>query len=82
MTATINIANTVLEPKPNIWILGIQIDIKLKWHAHIREVEKKMTKQTLALAKITTSTWEATFSKARHVYTAVVRPAMTYKSAV
>lgn len=41
-----------------------------------------MVKQTLALAKITTSTWGATFTKARHLYTAVVRPAMTYGSAV
>lgn len=61
---------------------SVQLDTKLKWHAHVREEEKKMTKQTLALAKIATSTWGATFARARHVYTAVVRPAMTYGSAV
>lgn len=41
-----------------------------------------MTKQSLALSKIATSTWGATFAKARHVYSAVVRPAMSYGSAV
>lgn len=61
---------------------SVQLDTKLKWHAHVREEEKKMTKQTLALAKIATSTWGVTFARARHVYTAVVRPAMTYGSAV
>lgn len=82
MTATINIANTTLSPKQDIRVLGVQLDTRLKWHAHVEEIEKKMTKQTLALAKITTSTWGATFTKARHVYTAVVRPAMTYGSLV
>lgn len=37
-----------------------------------------MASQSLALTKIAASTWEATLNKARQVYTAVVRPAMTY----
>lgn len=82
MTATINITNTTLSFKPDIQILRVQLDTKLKWHAHVKEIEKKMTKQTLALAKLTTSTWGATFARAQHIYTAVVRPAMTYGSAV
>ena len=36
----------------------------------------------MALTKISTSTWGATFAKARQVYSAVVRPAMTYGSTV
>ena len=36
----------------------------------------------MALTKVTASTWEATFSKARQVYTAVVHPAMTYGATV
>lgn len=39
-----------------------------------------MTSQTMALTKIAGSTWRATLNKARQVYTAVVRPAMTYAS--
>ena len=42
----------------------------------------KLTKQSKALTKISTSTWGATFPKARQVYTAVVRPAMTYGSTI
>lgn len=34
------------------------------------------------LTKIATSTWGATLNKARQVYTAVVRPAMTYGAPV
>lgn len=32
----------------------------------------------MALTKISTSTWAATSVKARQIYTAVVRPVMTY----
>lgn len=41
-----------------------------------------MIKQSMALTKFSTATWDATFSKARQVYTAVVCPAMTYGSTV
>ena len=82
MAATVNILSQTLEPKEDICVLGVQIDSRLKWHAHARKTQKKMITQTLALSKITTSTWGATFAKARHIYTAVIRPAMTYGSAV
>ena len=41
-----------------------------------------MVTQTRALTKIATSTWGALFAHARHVYLAVVRPAITYGSTV
>ena len=82
MSATIQIENNLIEPKTDIRVLGLQIDTKLKWGAHIRKTQEKMTSQSLALTKISTSTWGASFAKARQVYTAVVRPAMTYGSTV
>lgn len=82
MTATVTINTQVTEPKPNIRVLGPEIDTKLKWNAHIQKIQRKMVSQSMALTKITTSTWGASFSKARQVYTAVVRPAMTYGSSV
>ena len=82
MQATINIANNVVKPKTDIRVLGLQIDTALKWGPHIRKIQEKMTKQTLALTKLSTSTWGATFVRARQIYTAVVRPAITYGSTV
>ena len=82
MTASINIASTEIEPKTDIRVLGLQIDTKLKWGPHVRKTQEKIVKQSMALTKISTSTWGATFAKARQVYSAVVRPAMTYGSTV
>ena len=44
--------------------------------------EAKMATQSLALTKVAASTWGATLNKARQVYTAVVRPSMTYGATV
>ena len=59
----------------------LQIGTKLKWRPYVKEIQKKMATQTRALTKIT-STWGVTFARARHVYCAVVRPAITYGSAI
>jgi hypothetical protein len=82
MTATINIDSTTITPKTDIRVLGLQIDTKLRWGPHVRKIQGKMIGQSMALSKISTSTWGATFARARQVYTAVVRPAITYGSAV
>ena len=82
MSTVVRIENSIIEPKTDIRILGLRIDTKLKWGPHVRKIQEKLTKQSKALTKISTSTWGATFPKARQVYTAVVRPAMTYGSTI
>ena len=41
-----------------------------------------MMTQTLTLSKLSTSTWEASFQNVRQIYSAVIRSAWTYESAV
>ena len=82
MEACIKIERESIAPKADIRVLRLQIDTKLKWGPHVRKIQEKMSRQLMALSKISTSTWGATFAKARQVYTAVVRPAMTYGSSV
>lgn len=41
-----------------------------------------MTSQTMAPTKVAASTWGATLNNARQVYTAAVRPAITYEAAI
>ena len=70
----------ILKTKTSIRVLGVYIDTRLDWAAHYKEIQKKMTRQTMALTKIAASTWGATLLRARHVYTAVIRPAMSHGS--
>jgi hypothetical protein len=66
----------------SIRVLGIQIDTKLKWNAHIAKIHDRYASQSLALGRITASTWGASFEKARLVYSATVTPAITYGAGI
>ena len=48
--------SAIINPETNIQILGLQIDTKLQWGLHIKGIQKKMTKQSLALSRISTLT--------------------------
>jgi len=60
----------------------VQVDPKLLWRPHINSVIKKVTGQMKSLTTITGSTWGTCFAWARRIYTAVVRPTMTYAAPV
>jgi hypothetical protein len=81
MAASVGIDTHSINPKADIRILGLQIDSKLKWGPHVRLLEGRMTKQSLALSRISASTWGITLQKTRLVYTAVVRPAISFAAA-
>ena len=78
LKATISFGEVEVLPKAHVRVLGIEIDSKLRWSPHVRRVQSKLEQQTNALTRIATSTWGATLGKARLVYTAVVRPALSY----
>lgn len=82
MVVEITISGETKAPKPDIRILSVQVDTKLKWGSHVKKVQEKMVTQTQALTKISASTWEASFTRARQVYSAVIRPAIIYGSTV
>lgn len=82
MTAGLRIGNTSINPKADVRILEVQLDTKLHWGAHLREIEGKNATQMLAMNRLGASTWGATFSKARTIYTSVVRPALTYAASI
>lgn len=49
---------------------------------HIKKIQAKMATQTMTLPKVAASTWRTTLHEARQVYSAVIRPAMTYGALV
>ena len=82
MTASVDLGSTITRPQTSIRVLGLHIDGKLRWGPHIQKVKAKMAAQELSLSIVAASTWGATLNKAKQVYSAVVRPAMTYAAAV
>ena len=71
-----------VETKPSIRVLGIQIDSKLKWGPHIKKIHDRFASQSLALSRITTSTWGAGFEKAKLIYNSVIKPTILYDAGV
>lgn len=82
MKAALSLPGVETEPTTSLRILGVWLDPRLTWGSHIKEVLKRMETQTNALLRTTASTWGATFARARHIYNAVVRPAIAYGAAI
>ena len=70
------------KPVDSLWVLGVWVDKKLRWTTHVRKVACKGAAQFEALSQITSSTWGPSFNKSRLLYTAVIRPTITYGSKI
>jgi hypothetical protein len=82
MQAQLQLGEITKNPSISVRVLGVWLDPKLRWGEHVKVVKRKMITQTNALLRTTASTWGATFIRARQIYSAVVRPALAYGSAV
>ena len=82
MTATVDLGQVAVKPETSIRVLGLQVDGKLDWKAHLKKVGKKMVTQERGLTCLSASTWGARLQKSRTVYQAVVKPAITYAAAI
>ncbi len=82
MQTSIRICDVIKQLSSHVRVLRVQIDSRLKWEAHLRSIQKKMTTQSLTLSRLTASTWDACFSRARLIYTAIVRSIIIYDSII
>ena len=78
MKAPIRLGSIEKNPEESVRVLGAWLDPQLRWNGHLDRVMQKMKSQINALSKTTGSTWGFPLIQARQVYTAVVRPALTY----
>ncbi len=56
MTASIQIESSVIKPKPDVRVLEVQLDMKLRWGAHLRQIEANHVTRMLALSRLEAST--------------------------
>lgn len=69
-------------PSPVVRMLRVHLDSRLKWGPHVRITATKAAAQMSAVTRLTQSRWGASFVRARQIYAAVVRPAMSYGAEV
>ena len=66
------------EPEQNMRVLGVTVDRKLNWRAHVNSAVAKVTRVEAAIRRITASTWGTSLRRSRQLYVAMARPAMMY----
>ena len=82
MNASLSLKDLNIHSSTSVHILGVQVNSKLWWGAHIKKIEAKMMTQTLTLSKLSMSTWGASFQNVRQIYSAVIQSAWTYESVI
>ncbi|EAQ82940.1 hypothetical protein CHGG_10758 [Chaetomium globosum CBS 148.51] len=73
---TLTIGGVELKPVEDARFLGVWLDRKLRYRAHLAAVRKKMKTQTCALTRLAAKTWGCTFARAREIYSKVIRSAI------
>ncbi|KAI0998445.1 hypothetical protein K3495_g9750, partial [Podosphaera aphanis] len=61
LQATVDIQGHLTSPQSSLRILGIYLDPKLHWGAHVKKVQQKSHTQMQSISRLAQSTWGATF---------------------
>ena len=78
----VDLCGYVVKPQESGRFLGIWLDRRLAWTAHIAAVRGKLTTQMNALTRLAASTWGCSVLRAREIYTKVVRSCIAYGAGV
>ncbi len=82
MMTSIQIKSSVIKSKSDVWVLKMQLNTKLQWDAHLQQIKTNHITRMLTLSCLEVFTWEAIFTKARQVYSAVMRSEIVFKALV
>ena len=82
MMISIQIKGSIIKLKSDVKVLKVQLNMKLQWSAHLRQIKVNHITWMLALSWLEDFTWRAIFIKARQIYSAVVRSEIAFKTSV
>ncbi len=82
MMTSIQIESLVIKSKSDVQVLKVQLNMKLQWDAHLQQIKMNHVTRMLTLSHLKVFTWETIFTKARQVYSAVVRSEITFEASV
>lgn len=71
-----------INPSPTCKYLGVTLDSKLQWRAHVEEIRRKVTKTVGAMASLGNSAWGIGLNGMRKIYEGVAVPQMMYACSV
>jgi hypothetical protein len=69
---------TRVSPVKSARFLGVWLDWRLNWKAHLQAVQNKLKTQDFALSRIAAKTWGPSLAKAREVYSKCIRAAIAF----
>jgi hypothetical protein len=76
--ASVVINDKKIKPSSNVRILGVRVDLTLKWQAQLKSVDAHAMRMLIVLKLIIGLTWGISTAAALRVYTTIVRPAIIY----
>lgn len=82
VTVPLKIDRAVIIPGPSIRVLGVQLDSRLTFLPHVRQVEATATKRIGCMKAIAGSTWGMSLADMRRLYIGAVRPQVLFGSSV
>ncbi len=82
MMTSIQIKSSVIKLKSDVQVLKMQLNMKLQWDAHLQQIKTNHVTRMLTLSYLEVFTWEVIFTKARQVYSAVMRSEIAFEASV
>jgi len=82
MMINIQIESSIIKLKSDVWVLKMQLNMKLQWDSHLRQIKTNHITRMLTLSHFEVFTWRAIFTKAKQVYSAVVRSEIAFEALV
>jgi hypothetical protein len=78
----VQLGAALITPKESERFLGVWLDRKLTWSAHISHIRRKVTARLPALNRLAAAAWGCSQVRAKQIYTAVIRPTILYGAGV
>ena len=75
---SLSMNGTKLELSKEARLLGVTLDSKLTWKSHITRITRKATTALMQCRQIVGKTWGIKPSMVKWIYTAMIRPIMSY----
>ncbi len=82
ITTSIQIESSMIKSKSNVWVLKIQLNMKLQWDIHLWQIEVSHVTRMLAFSHSKVFIWKVIFTKVKQVYSTVVKSEIAFEASI